>query len=150
MPPTPIPVTTGFTWTTFGVWVLNVLVGGVIVGLIRAWPNLKKLANDREANLLSERAAEMETMRKRVEALEAKLEDERVKHEAERALDRHRLNNLDQCLDHLFLIFETSPEKAAAAIDAVKKMRARQMEAEALEKATIHAAQISKTKGPKE
>ena len=141
----PIAVTTGFTWTAALMGVANLLIGGLLVAIVRTRPALKKIANEREANLLEERAEQMEAMQRRLEAMEAKIENERAQHRAERALDRHRLNNFDQCFNALFMMFETSPEKAAEAIAAVKAMRTRQMEAEALEKAAIHAAAIELT-----
>lgn len=128
----PIAVTTGFTWTAALMGVANLLIGGLLVAIVRTRPALKKIANEREANLLEERAEQMEAMQRRLEAMEAKIENERAQHRAERALDRHRLNNFDQCFNALFMMFETSPEKAAEAIAAVKAMRTRQMEAEAL------------------
>ena len=143
----PIPVSTGFTWTAALMGLANLLIGGLLVAIVRTRPALKKIANEREANLLTERAEQMELMQRRVDALEAKLEKERARHEAERALDRHRLNNMDQALNYLFLMFETQPERAPEAIKAVKEMRARQMEAEALEKAKIHEAIIKQAGG---
>lgn len=139
---TPIPVTAGFTWTAALMGLANILIGGLLVAIVRTRPALKKIANEREANLLTERAEEMEAMRQELAAVRAEMAAARARHEAERALDRHRLNNMDQCFNALFLMFETSPEKAAEAIGAVKAMRARQQEAEALEKAAIHAATI--------
>lgn len=140
-----VPVTvTGVTWTTVLMGIANLLIGGLLVQIIRTRPALKKIANEREANLLTERAEQMEAMQKRVDALETKLESERARHEAERALDRHRLNNMDQCLNYLFMVFEKMPEKVPEAMSAVKKMRAEQLQAEAVEKATIHAATIKK------
>ncbi len=136
-----IPVhVAGFTWTAALMGVANLLIGGLLVAIVRTRPALKKIANEREANLLTERAEEMEAMQKRVDAMEAKIERERAQHQAERSLDRHRLNNFDQCFNALFMMFENSPEKAADAIAAVKTMRARHMESEAIEKAAIHAA----------
>lgn len=143
----PIAVTTGFTWTAALMGLANLLIGGLLVQIIRTRPTLKKIANEREANLLTERAEQMEAMQRRLDAMEAKIEKERTRHEAERALDRHRINNMDQALNYLFLMFETQPERAPEAIAAVKDMRARQMEAEALEKAAIHAAAMTQTKG---
>lgn len=137
-----VPVHVGFTWTSGLLALANLLIGGVFVALIKTRPALKKIANEREANLLTERAEQMEAMQKRVDALEVKLEQERVRHEAERALDRHRLNNMDQCLNYLFMVFEKMPEKVPEAMSAVKEMRARQIETETLEKAAIHAAAI--------
>lgn len=135
----------GWTWTSSLMAIANLLIGGLLVQVVRTRPALKKIANEREANLLTERAEQMEAMQRRLEAMEAKMEHERARHQAERALDRHRLNNMDQCFNALFMMFDTSPEKAADAIAAIKTMRERQMEAEALEKATIHAAIINQT-----
>ncbi|MFS0737564.1 hypothetical protein ABC347_10985 [Sphingomonas sp. 1P06PA] len=140
-----IPVATGFTWTTAAVGLLNLLVGGVLVAIIRSRPALKKIANEREANLLSERAEEMREMRERMAKLEAQMAAKDAQHDAERASDRHRINNLSQCLDMLLGLIEQDPKKAAAAAARVKAMREKQMEAEALEKAAIHAAAIAAT-----
>ncbi len=140
----------GFTWTAGLMAIANLLIGGLLVTIVKTRPALKKIANEREANLLTERAEQMEAMQRRLEAMEAKQEAERARHQAERALDRHRLNNFDQCFNALFMMFDTSPERAAEAIAAVKVMRARQMEAEALEKAAIHAAVIQQTGGAAE
>lgn len=120
------------------------VMGAILRAIINAKAPLQRITNDREANLLAERATEMDSMRKRLEALELQLEQERVRHDAERALDRHRLNNMDHCLNYLFMVFEKMPEKVPVAMAAVKEMRARQMETEALEKAAIHAAAIKR------
>lgn len=135
----------GFTWTAALMAVANILIGGLFVAIVRTRPALKKIANEREANLLTERAAEMEKMGERIEALETQIEQQRTRHEAERALDRHRLNNMDQCLTYLFMVFEKMPEKVPEAMAAVKEMRAEQLKAEALEKAAIHAAAMNAT-----
>jgi hypothetical protein len=129
---TPIHVNTGFSWTTAAVAILNLLVGGVLVALIKSRPHLKRLANEREANLLTERAEEMELMRSRLAKLEA-----------ERAVDRHRLNNLSQCLDALLLMIELDPGKATEAAAKIRAMRERQAQEEAAEKSAIHAATIT-------
>lgn len=132
-------------WTATGVWTVLGLLSTIVVAYIKQWGPWKKLAHEREANLLHERAVEMDKMISRMEHLEATIVQERARHEAERALDRHRLNNMDQCLNYLFLIFEKMPEKVPDAIAAVKDMRARQIEAEAVEKAAIHAAAMNAT-----
>ena len=125
----PVPVAiTGFTWGNGLIALLNVLVGGVLVALVRTRPALKKIAADREANLLQERADEMESMRERLAALEV-----------ERRIDRHRLNNVTQCLDALLMMIEMDPSKAAEAASRVKEMRATQMRAEAAEKGAVMA-----------
>lgn len=103
----------------------------LIAGYFRLKPLLIRLRNEREASLLEERAQEMATMRARLEKVEA-----------ERAVDRHRLNNVTMCLDALLLLLETAPEKAAEHVARIKEMRAAQMRAEAAEKGAIHAAAI--------
>lgn len=129
---------TNFTWSAlFGL--IAVLINGTAFGVwLKTRPATRKLDYDRESNLL-------ELVTKRLEALEAKLEAERARHEAERSLDRHRINNMDQALNYLFLVFEKRPDQAAEVIQAVKEMRARHLEAEAMEKAAIHAAALQKT-----
>jgi hypothetical protein len=79
----------------------------------------------------------------RVEKLERTLDRERLRHNAERALDRHRLNNVTQCFDALLLLIEMNPEKATEVVGKIKEMRARQILAEAEEKAIIRAAEIA-------
>jgi chromosome segregation ATPase len=125
-----VPVSvSGFTWTAGLVGLLNVLVGSLLVTIVRTRPTREKIANEREANLLHERADEMDGMRERMAVLEA-----------ERAVDRHRINNLTACLDALLLLLETAPERAAEHVSRIKEMRAMQMTAEAAEKGAIHAA----------
>lgn len=132
---TAVPVAVhGFTWTAALMGLANILIGGLLVTIVRTRPALKKIANEREANLLNERAQEMENMRRSIAKLEA-----------ERANDRHRINNLSQCLDALLLMIEMDPTKAAEAAARIKAMRAAQMAAEAVEKGAIHSADIIST-----
>lgn len=150
----PIPVSIGgFTWGAALLAVLNLLVGTLLVAIVRTRPTLKKIANEREANLLTERAEEMKEMRARLAKLEdgrqadrkeaeAKLEAERAQHRRERAYERHKINNLQQAFDALLLLLEGIPE-AAPIVAKIKEMRARQLEAEALEAGTIHAENIA-------
>lgn len=105
----------------------------LIAGYFRLKPLLIRLRNEREASLLEERAEEMTKMRERLEKLEA-----------ERAVDRHRLNNVTQCLDALLMLLEVAPEKAADHVAKIKAMRSSQMQAEAAEKGAIHGASIAR------
>jgi uncharacterized protein YjgD (DUF1641 family) len=123
-------IATGFGWTPVLLTIANLLIGGVFVAIIRTRPALKKIANEREANLLSERAEEMDTMRGRITKLEAKAELKDVLHEAERSYDRHRINNLAASLNAFFLMVKSHPEDAAKAAAAIEDMRARQIEQE--------------------
>lgn len=122
--------------------------GGIAVAIVKAWPALKRIAadrearsaeiaNEREANLLTERAEEMKEMRAQIAALEA-----------ERQIDRHRINNLTQCLDALLMLIEQDPSKAAAAATRIKGMRADQMAAEAAEKGAVAAGKVKEATAP--
>lgn len=127
-----VPVTmTGISYSTVLLGLLNVLFGGVLVAIIRTRPTLKKLANEREANLLEERAAEMELMRKNAARLEGEIR-----------LLRHEVGNLTQCLDALLMMIEMDPAKAAEAAKRIKEMRAAQMVKQGAEKGAMLADNI--------
>jgi hypothetical protein len=141
-----------FTWTTVGVGLLNLLFGGALVSFIRSRPSLKKIDADREANLLSERAKEMQEMRDRIDKLEKLLRDAEKVHSAEKealqkqfdahiAHYRHRTNNLDASFNALLLLLKQGVE-VADAVEAVEKMRSEQLAREATELATLRAAGI--------
>lgn len=74
--------------------------------------------------------------------MEKRLTRQEIRHSAERALDRHRLNNINACFDALLLLLKASPEKSAEAVKMIEDMRAKQLIAEAEEKAIITAAEI--------
>jgi hypothetical protein len=128
-----IPVAVhGFTWTTALVGLLNLLVGGALVSWIRSRPSLKQIEQTAEDKLRAD-------LLTRVEKLEQKIDAERDRYEALISIMRHRLNNSDQCIDALLMLLETSPDKVAEAVVMIKDMRARQREAESVEKAAFHA-----------
>jgi hypothetical protein len=124
--------TGGFTWTAAGAWASFLALLGIIVRQIGPW---RKQSIDAEHTF-------REGLLKRVERLERTLERERIRHNAERSIDRHRLNNITQCFDAMLLLIETNPEKASEIVVKIKDMRAAQMKAEAEEKAIIRAAEI--------
>ena len=118
--------------TAAGVWMAAIGLFGLLIRQIGPW---KKQAAEAEAHLRAD-------LIRRVEKLERTLDRERKRHNAERALDRHRLNNVTQCFDAMLLLIETSPEKATEVVAKIKQMRTMQISAEAEEKAIIHAAAI--------
>jgi hypothetical protein len=115
-----------------GIWVVAISFLGIFVRQIVPW---KKVIA--ESDVLFRR-----DLLSRIEKLERMLERERSRHNAERALDRHRLNNVTQCFDALLLLIETAPDKATEIVAKIKTMRAEQLRAEAQEKAIIRAAEI--------
>lgn len=114
--------------TLAGVWVAALSFFGLLVRQVVPW---KKVSSDADAVLRSD-------LLSRVEKLERRLDRQRIRHEAERSVDRHRLNNLQQCFDATMLMLKASPEKAPQIIEHIEKMRADQIKAEAIEKAAIH------------
>lgn len=132
MPIESIPVNAGFSWTAAGAWSTFVALLFAIVRQVGPWQKQRDTA---EADLRN-------ALVKRVERLEQTLDYERVKHEAERALDRHKIRNLVQCLDAVLLVLETAPEKTVEVVSKVRAMRDEQMKAEAAEAAAIRAAEL--------
>lgn len=133
--PTPVAVH-GFTWTAGLMTVTNLLIGGALV----AW--IKQRAKMRELNIGSDERLRGDLLA-RVTKLERTLDRAHARHEAERALDRHKINNLTQCFDAVMLMLEAAPERGQEIVTRVKAMRESQIAAEAIEKAAIHAAEIS-------
>jgi mannitol-specific phosphotransferase system IIBC component len=141
-----------FTWTTVLVGLLNLLVGGALVSFIRSRPALRKIESDREANLLSERAQEMQEMRKRIDKLEAEQREKDEKHEAEhkraaklleaeRAFYRHQYGNISQAFGSLLMLLKKGVP-VEEAVDEVERMRAEQLARETIEKAALRALAI--------
>lgn len=146
------------TWAATG-WVIALLgLVGIVLRSIGPWRKQiseteERLRNELAVALAEERAChaadqaaravERTVLTGRVEKLEKLLTRERLRHNAERALDRHRLNNITQCFDALLLLVETTPERAPEIVKKVKEMRASQLLAEAEEKALIRAAEIT-------
>ncbi len=60
-----IPVAvSGFTWTAALVGLLNLLVGGVLVALVKSWPALKKLGIDENERLRQDRREDYRELRR--------------------------------------------------------------------------------------
>lgn len=88
MPEQAVPVAVhGMTWTAALVGILNLLVGGALVALVKQWPNLRKLNNEREAAQQAIKRDEMDDMRERIAALETKVDAaNKLAHDAEMKL----------------------------------------------------------------
>ena len=138
MTPEPVHVDAGFGWTAAGAWMTALVVGlstalGVWLRQIGPWRKIKVGADERLRDDLIGRVEKLENMLAKKDAI----------HSAERALDRHRINNLTACLDALLLLIEQDPSKSAEAASRIREMRNKQVQAEALEKATVQAATIA-------
>lgn len=129
---------------TGGIWLVALSLLGLLIRQIGPWSKqraadeqtFRESLLDRETGLLEREAA----LTERVERLEAAIKQQQTIHDAERALDRHRINNLTQCLDALLLLLQAAPEKAAEHVEKINDMRRRQQLAESEEKGLIHAA----------
>lgn len=152
------------TMTMAGVWALVIGLIGLVLRNIGPW---RKQISDMEEKLRAELHADIEVMRatiksereahlaqsqaeellrtdlvSRLHRLETSASRQQLRHNAERALDRHRLNNITACFDALLMMLRVNPEKATEAIKLVEEMRSKQFAAETEEKAIIRAAEI--------
>lgn len=119
--------------TAAGIWIAALSFIGLLIRQIGPW---KRQVSEAEEHLRND-------LLRRVEKLERTLDRERTRHNAERALDRHRLNNVTQCFDALLLLIKANPDKAGEVVVMIEEMRAKQLIAEAEEKAIIRAAEIA-------
>ncbi len=152
-------------WSAAGWGVAFIALIGVLLRMIGPWrkqisemeTTLRKEMHDQieklHAQLGGERAAhaaelkayemQHDEMGDTLHRLEAQLNRQQLRHNAERALDRHRLNNINQCFDSLLLLLRAKPDDSTNAIKMIEEMRAKQLLAEAEEKAIIRAAEIA-------
>lgn len=119
--------------TAAGVIVAALSLFGLLIRQIGPW---RRQITEVEEHLRSD-------LLRRVGRLERTLERERARHNAERSLDRHRLNNITQCFDALLLLIKANPENASEAVALIEELRAKQVAAETEEKAIIRAAEIA-------
>lgn len=156
------------SWSFVGVITTAIIAGfgllGVLLRQVGPWrkqlseaeDNFRKELHDQvealKDEILKERIEHATEMRAfnlerddlvdRVGKMERQYIRQQLRHNAERALDRHRLNNINACFDALLLLLKANPDKSAEAVVMIEDMRARQIVAEAEEKAIIRAAEI--------
>lgn len=151
-------------WAAAGWVVAIVTIMGIIIRQIGPW---RKQISEAETNIRGElhdqitqlkeeinkerlaHATEMrafnlerDEMGDRLARMEKMLSRQQTRHNAERALDRHRLNNITACFDALLMLLKANPDKSDEAVKMIEDMRAKQLLAEAEEKAIIRAAEI--------
>jgi hypothetical protein len=131
-----------FTWTAAGAWSVFLALVALIIRQVGPW---RSIAIGSEQKFRNDLMTANKNLTDRVEKLERAIEKKDALHSAERALDRHRLNNVTQCFDALLLMLKRAPEKVADIIRDIEEMRARQLVAEATEKATIQAELVRQT-----
>lgn len=133
----------GFTWTAAGAWGTFLALLGLIIRQVGPWRKQTTDAQDAFVAKLAER----------LDKVERQLENERRLHyieirrlearsAAQRALDRHKFNNREACLDSLLRILELSPENAQEAAKRARQQIERQRESEQMESTAIHAAEM--------
>jgi hypothetical protein len=132
---TTVAQTSEFSWGAVGAWGAFLSLLAIIVRQVGPWRQITQGAEQKLRNDLLGR----------VGVLEKKLDKERAIHNAERAIDRHVLNNVTQCFDAVLLMLEAAPEKATEIVAKIRHMRDAQIKAEAAEKAAIHAMLIRET-----
>lgn len=110
------------------------------------------LRNERldHANEMRLSAMDRDDLRDRLAKLEQQNIRQQIRHNAERALARHQLANINQCFTALLLLLKANPEdpdKVREAIATVEEMRANMLRDETQEKAIIRAAEIAADAG---
>ncbi|WP_174286620.1 hypothetical protein [Sphingomonas bacterium] len=135
----------GWSWTTVGVGLLNLLVGGALVAWIKQRPKMRELEQNAEGKLRDDLMERVRKLEADATAQAALREAERARHEAEMKIMRHRVNNSDQCLDALLLLLKTAPEKVNQAVQHIEEMRTRQRGEIAAEKGAQAGAQVAVT-----
>jgi hypothetical protein len=134
-------VSSPFSWAVAGSVITAMLaLLGIIVRQVIPW---RRADAEAEAAFRGELLARENALTARVTKLEHTLNRERLRHNAERGLDRHRLNNITQCFDAILMMLEMNPDRSQEIVKKIKEMRATQMVAEAEEKAAIRAAEIA-------
>lgn len=136
-----IPFPAGdFTWTAAGAWASFLALVGIIVRQVGPW---RKISVDAETVFRDNLIARVEKLERDLQRKDQEGEQLRRLHNAERAVDRHRINNLQQCFDAMLMMIDAAPEKAAEIVTKIREMRAEQLKAEALEKAAVHEVAIN-------
>jgi hypothetical protein len=130
------------------VGLLNLLVGGALVAWIKQRPKMKELQGSAQDKLVDDLMGRVTKVEELLESqrkeYESRLEKEKMLHEAEIRIMRHRMNNLDQCLTMLLVLIEQDPAKAQAAAIKVREMRALQESREVLERSIMTGESLSK------
>ena len=155
-------------WASAGIEAVKAAPWAVLAGAFGVWVRgrapLNKIKEDSDKSLRNDllkkmaeqeknHAGELKEMNSRLlryedkiesqrKEYEAKLQYERMIHEGETKMFRHRMVNLEQNLNMLLALIETNPDKASDAAKRVRETRERQEVQEAAEKSTITAAQI--------
>lgn len=132
-------VTSSFERAPWG-WATLVLL---LAGYLKLKPVLVKLAQEREANLLQERAGEMASMRERLEAMETKLE---IASEELRIV-RHDLANANTALDLLLARIESDPDNSAEHARLVRQYREKTQDQIREEKMALAKVRVSNIGG---
>jgi hypothetical protein len=144
----------GWSWTTVGVGLLNLLVGGALVAWIKSRPQMRKLEKEAEEKLI-------DTLSARVDKLEAEIRNQRdhyeqkidrlqATYEADKRISRHELGNVKMRFRALVMLLKRLPDPPpmlAAILADIENMEAEQARAEALEKGAQAGARIDASGG---
>lgn len=143
----------GWIGTILGSAALFTLLG-IIVRQVIPW---RKISIDAEQSFRDGLVKRIEALERQLVEAREELKEEREKSErerqvaaarleAERALYRHRTNNLDASFSALLLLLKKGVP-VEEAVEAIEKMRAEQAKAEALEKAALNASLMQIAEG---
>lgn len=117
--------------------------GGVITAWVKLRPKMLELEQTAESRLRDDLMERVRKLEADAQTQAAIREAERLRHEAEMSIMRHRVNNSDACLDALLMLLKTAPEKVAEAVIHIETMRARQQQEVALERGAQVGAKVA-------
>jgi hypothetical protein len=118
--------------TAAGVWVAVIGFFGLLVRQLVLW---RAKAQDAEAQF-------RDALIRRVERLEARIDRQQVRHDAEKRLLTHKLRNMTANFDSMLMMLEMNPDRGPEIVAKIKEQRASQMVAEAKESAIISKAEL--------
>jgi hypothetical protein len=131
-----------FTWTAAGAWGSFLVLLGIIARQVGPW---RKISVDAEKSFRDDLVRRVErledTLERERQAAQHKEKQLRDKHEVERRIDRHRINNLSAAFNSFITLLKQGVP-VDKAIEAVEKMRLNHLELEATEAATLRASLI--------
>lgn len=113
---------------------------GLLINKIGPW---RRQVTEEEAVFRADLRAENEALKARIGKVERLLRRRETIHNAERALDRNKIANLQSCFDATMMLLEMNPTRTIDVVAKIKEMRDAQIVAEATEMAIIRAAEIT-------
>ena len=109
----------------------------IVLTLVKIWPRLKELGNERVTDSEARLTARVESLEAQLERVRLELGEERRRYEKEIQILRHRLNNEMHALDSLLMLMESAPDRLENNIQIIREQREKMRKEIALEKGAM-------------